>query len=392
MQFQNIDIFCHVVDNFGDIGVAYRFAREFRLANPWCRTRLFVDDLNALKEIAPNINQSRQNGDVGIEILDASVLSNDALHRLDLADILVETFACHMPEPILQAAQLRPRVIINLEHLSAEAWVEGYHLKESLLPYANVKKYYFMPGLTAATGGIILSPCVERIKPRLAAGRFRFLQRLLSGTGIRVDPEERVIIGTVFTYQRGFDRLLSSLRTHAESSLLLVFGCKSRESMTASLNRIGGSKVEGNHYRAGNAQILFIPFLPQERYDALLCCADFNIVRGEDSFVRAILAGKPMLWNAYLQNEKYHKVKVAAFLETIEQYFDDAQAFQRYRELHLTFNDAAVEGLDQITHERYEFFFDDLPAIERAIRTMSGFLTRECSLIEKFSAFLESLP
>jgi uncharacterized repeat protein (TIGR03837 family) len=42
---------------------------------------------------------------------------------------------------------------------------------------------------------------------------------------------------------------------------------------------------------------------------------DFNIVRGEDSFVRAQLAGKPFIWHIYPQEDRAHEVKLAAFLD-----------------------------------------------------------------------------
>ena len=31
MKVKNIDIFCEIIDNFGDIGVVYRLAKELKL-------------------------------------------------------------------------------------------------------------------------------------------------------------------------------------------------------------------------------------------------------------------------------------------------------------------------------------------------------------------------
>jgi uncharacterized repeat protein (TIGR03837 family) len=57
-----------------------------------------------------------------------------------------------------------------------------------------------------------------------------------------------------------------------------------------------------------------VPRLPQERFDEILWLSDANFVRGEDSFVRAIWAGKPMIWNIYPQAEQAHRPKLEAFL------------------------------------------------------------------------------
>ncbi len=57
-----------------------------------------------------------------------------------------------------------------------------------------------------------------------------------------------------------------------------------------------------------------LPFVRQDQYDPLLWCCDFNAVRGEDSFVRAQWAGRPMLWHIYQQDEDIHLDKLEAFL------------------------------------------------------------------------------
>ena len=70
-----------------------------------------------------------------------------------------------------------------------------------------------------------------------------------------------------------------------------------------------------------NVQLLSIPFVSQDEYDWVLSQCDLNIVRGEDSFVRAQLAGKPLIWHIYPQEDRAHEVKLAAFLDL---YLEDA--------------------------------------------------------------------
>src|SRR5690606_4716652 len=65
----------------------------------------------------------------------------------------------------------------------------------------------------------------------------------------------------------------------------------------------------------GALTVQVIAFMRQEQYDHLLWCCEFNAVRGEDSFVRAQWAGRPLLWHIYRQDEDIHLDKLDAFLE-----------------------------------------------------------------------------
>jgi uncharacterized repeat protein (TIGR03837 family) len=65
----------------------------------------------------------------------------------------------------------------------------------------------------------------------------------------------------------------------------------------------------------GSLTVHTLPFLSQDDYDHLLAASDLNFVRGEDSFVRAQLAGKPLLWQIYPQAEDAHLPKLQAFLD-----------------------------------------------------------------------------
>ena len=50
-------------------------------------------------------------------------------------------------------------------------------------------------------------------------------------------------------------------------------------------------------------------------FDRLLWSSDFNLVRGEDSLVRAIWAGAPFVWQLYVQDDGAHGAKLDAFLD-----------------------------------------------------------------------------
>ena len=51
-----IDILCKVIDNYGDIGVAYRLARALSDLEPGLKLRLVVDGLESFAPLCPGID------------------------------------------------------------------------------------------------------------------------------------------------------------------------------------------------------------------------------------------------------------------------------------------------------------------------------------------------
>jgi uncharacterized repeat protein (TIGR03837 family) len=392
MHFSSIDIFCNVIDNFGDIGVVYRFAKEMKFFRPSCRVRVFCDNMDALAAICPGIlPEFREQEYKGITYINSLMLDENSSASLGAADVLVEAFGCNIPDFILQKMLPLIGVWINLEYLSAENWVNGYHQMPSIYAGGAVKKYFFMPGFTSDTGGVIIDTEIEKSKPEFHTRRLEYLNGFLHNFQLKCINLETSLFGTIFTYQRGFDALLSDIQITGKTVFLFVFGNKSREGMMASLNRVAAIRVEDFHFIHGNGHILFMPFIPQHDYDRLLCLADFNFVRGEDSLVRAILAEKPFIWNAYLQENKYHNVKVKAFCDSFAKYFDDQEVFRIYKDLMIMYNDIDRESPVQATDERYDIFFRNMNKIEHATKEMSYFMTRNCNLVEKFTDFIEHI-
>ena len=75
----------------------------------------------------------------------------------------------------------------------------------------------------------------------------------------------------------------------------------------------GCSSAPGTQAELGNLGVSIIPFVEQPDYDRILWGCDLNFVRGEDSFVRAQWAGRPLVWHIYPQSERAHEVKLAEF-------------------------------------------------------------------------------
>jgi len=392
MIFSSIDIFCHCIDNFGDAGVVYRFVNEFKIRHPKCRIRVFIDSKETLRAIVNKIDPSLVIQEhESITYINTLSLTERLIDDLGVADVMVEAFACHIPEALLELAYDKSKLIINLEYLSAESWVEEYHLKESLLGRGSVRKFFFMPGFRETTGGLILNSRLKTMRADNNFNKSKLLNTLLSPF---YNIQENELIGTVFTYKRGFDTLLVDLAALNNKVTLLIFGEKSQQSITASLKRLcqerycGCDNNQHPQYNYKNVKLIYMPFIDQHSYDTLLCCTDFNIVRGEDSLARAALSGKPFIWNAYIQDEKYQKVKVEALLETMRPFYKNLTDFTDYSDLMLKFNDAACESTNETTSESYHLFFKNLKKHEHAAAEMSYFIHLKCDLINNFTNFL----
>lgn len=392
MKYNSIDIFCHVVDNYGDIGVVYRFAREFQKNSPDVTVRVFVDDLGAFAQINPQIDKSRNTQTIdSITYLNTNSLTSDSEECSRIGDILIEAFACEIPDFIMERAYFESKLLINLEYLSAEKWVEGYHLKESLLPKGTLKKVFYMPGFIKETGGVILNSTIPLDLKTPDEYVAALINNLLAPSTIRFDSKKRSVFGTIFTYLRNFSSLFQTLINNKDQQFyLLVFGVKSREGILYTLKSLTCEYVEKDYIIYENIHLILMPNLPQQLYDTLLYHTDFNIVRGEDSLVRAILAGKPFIWNAYLQEKKYQKIKVDALCKSMLGYFDSEDDFTNYNELMLKFNDIEIEDPKVVSEEQYEYFFKNLHKLKHMTSKMSYFVVNNCNLIKKISLFISN--
>lgn len=274
------DVFCRVVDNFGDIGVCWRLAAD--LGGRGETVRLWVDDASPLAWMAPD-------GAAGVTVRPWS----DSSHETVPGDVVIEAFGCELPGAFVQrmAAARRAPLWINLEYLSAEGYVERSHRLPSPQmsgPGRGLTKWFFYPGFTPATGGLLREPSLMTERARF--DRTAWLDR----HDIRPLESERLI--SVFCYTNpAFDSLLQTL-DDAPTLVLLAAG----RQPPAALPR--------------NVRCQSLPYLTQPDYDRLLWSCDLNFVRGEDSFVRAQWAARPFVWQIYPQHDGVHAAKLEAFL------------------------------------------------------------------------------
>jgi len=275
MPQRHWDLFCKVVDNFGDVGVCWRLACD--LAARGESVRLVIDDASALAWMAP--------GDAaGVQVLPWP-------GPCAPGDVVVETFGCDPPPAFVAAmAQRDPAPVwINLEYLSAEAYVERSHALPSPRHDGLVKWFYF-PGFTPGTGGLLREPGLIERRERFDRDTW------LAGQGIERRPGERLV--SLFCYDNpALPALLADL-AREPTLLLLTPGHAQRQVAAAPMG----------------VRLARLPWLTQAGFDELLWSCDLNLVRGEDSLVRALWAGSPFVWQAYPQHDGAHAAKVEALL------------------------------------------------------------------------------
>lgn len=305
------DIFCTVIDNYGDIGVAWRLAR--RLAHyRGHAVRLWVDDLASFARIAPGLDPALpQQSLAGIDIRHWPQAGFPA--DIIPADAVIEAFGCRLPDSFeaAMAAQAVKPAWINLEYLSAEDWTLSHHKLPSPHPRLPLTKHFFFPGFDAASGGLI---CEDGLIDARAAWQADdaaqdayWLRRSLPP---RVPGELRV---SLFAYHNPAAAKL--LQAWADGPLPVRCLVPEGKVLPDVSGLFGRALRAGDHARLGNLDVHALPLSDQDDYDRLLWSCDFNCVRGEDSLVRSQWAARPMLWHIYPQDDDAHIAKLKAFLD-----------------------------------------------------------------------------
>lgn len=376
-QSLNWDVFCRVIDNFGDIGVCWRLARQ--LAAQGQRVRLRVDDASALQWMADGAAESNKGttdstgadgAGYGTYCVQAGgtvqVLPFDDGHPppvgRDAPHVVIEAFGCEAPAQwlrtlaALNAAQARPALLLNLEYLSAEGYVQRCHGLPSPLahgPGAGLVRWFFYPGFTPGTGGLLreddlparmarfdrqlwrkqrgLSPDgpLARAHPLhgwTRGGAAKELHTAQNARNIPTAPtapsaaaqdERPEGVITLFCYEPpGLRALLAQLQAadaHMRTRLLVTPG-----RAAAAARAVLGEEPPVEDVAPGSLRLDYLTARPQSAFDELLWASDLNLVRGEDSLVRALWAGQALVWHIYAQDDGAHHAKLDAFLHWLD--------------------------------------------------------------------------
>lgn len=294
------DVFCHVIDNWGDVGVCWRLCQQ--LATAGQRVRLWIDDADALDWMAPGARAGQM---PGVQIHPWPRDRADCPPpSLPPADVLVEAFGCHVPDAWVAALlppagrDGRPTVWLNLEYLSAEPWVARSHgLPSPVLsgPLAGRTKWFFFPGFTPDTGGLLREADLAQRQARFDAQAWRAASGPHDGPWV-----------SLFCYEPGALPRLVAQPALASAQWLIAAGRSAAAwaALAPPLPSGAAARVLEN--------------VPQPGFDERLWACDLNLVRGEDSLVRALWAGRAFLWQLYPQDDGAHHDKLEAFLAWLD--------------------------------------------------------------------------
>ncbi|MDP1541133.1 MAG: elongation factor P maturation arginine rhamnosyltransferase EarP [Moraxellaceae bacterium] len=356
------DIFCTVIDNFGDLGVCWRIARQLSTEHEVSVT-LWVDDLVSFQLLAPSLNPN-----LAEQALDAITVRHwhDNAAWPAPANLVIEGFGCHLPEAyVLAMAQaVRPPVWINLEYLSAEAWVENCHGMTSTHPQLGLNKTFWFPGFNPRTGGLLREASLIT--------RLDYVAR---------DGGRQI---SLFSYENpAIAGLLDALAADTVATTLYVFQGRALPVVQA---WVGHTLT--TPYQRGNLTIKVLPMLPHVEFDELLARCDLNLIRGEDSFVRALWAGKTLLWHIYPQSELAHADKLQAFIQAVLTHTDMPDIWQ-----------STMLGWNQLAPAAtldWPAFLQALPQMQKAMLQWREYLLQQPDLTTQLMRFytnqVESSP
>lgn len=303
-------VFVRVIDNWGDVGVGWRLCMQLAGSFPW-RVRLWIDDVAALGKLVLAAELAAVQDAVMVEKWsdDDSV----SLRLAQLADpvMVIETFGCDLPSPVLRRMQQCQPLWLNWEYLTAEDWAVDLQAMPSLQGNGLAKYFWFM-GIDQQSGGLLR-------EANYLSRRNEFLQQpclqqaFKQQYGLPLEHVGQLWLIFAYTSER-WAQWLSMWRGADEPITLWLAGHEVADSLRAA-GVIAADALQqvGDTFELEQVTMVRIPFVPQSAFDNLLWLADGAIVRGEDSFVRALWAGLPFLWHIYQQEEAVHLQKLDAY-------------------------------------------------------------------------------
>lgn len=385
MKVNSIDIFCEIIDNFGDIGVVYRISKELKKIFQNVRIRIVLNRIEEFKAINKKVKDTDYQEIDGLICVTEKYVK-DNIKTFGVSDVFIEAFGCNVPEEYVKQAKENSKLWINLEYLSGEKWIEDFHLCQSLIDSKILKKIFFMPGFSEKSGGVIIdSGFLERMKYG-KENRDEVFKKYFKD----LDLKDK-FIGTVFSYEKNFENLLETLKNYEKETVLLLMGEKTQKSFSEILKK-NLTEDYGNIVKYGKITMVYSDFFSQEEYEEIISASDFNFTRGEDSFVRGIVLGKPFMWHIYLQEEKAHMDKIKAFTERFKESIklseEERKIMESYCNLLEDYNDRDKNSLEK-GKEDFKIFFEKFQEIDTICEKYSKFLLEKCNLVKKLYKYIQ---
>jgi uncharacterized repeat protein (TIGR03837 family) len=304
------DVFCRVVDNYGDAGVCFRLARLLAAEHALDVT-LWQDDVATLSRIVAGVDPRAPTQRVaGVTIRPLVEPFPDA----EPADVVVEAFGCGLPGAYVDAMAkkaLAPAWFI-LEYLSAEPWVERSHGLASPHPRTGIARRFWFPGFTARTGGLLRERGLIATRNALL-GDARAQHEWWSVHGLPPIAADELRVSMFCYPDAPLAPLFDVWAGNDTSTTCVVPEGVAADAIAAwsggDIPRPAAPVVRGR------LTLHAVALLTQDDYDRLLWLSSLNFVRGEDSFVRGQWASRPLVWHIYAQEDAAHWAKLDAFID-----------------------------------------------------------------------------
>ena len=362
------DIFCKVIDNHGDLGVCWRLSRQ--LLSQGHAVRLWVDNASALIWMAPDAFTGQIQG---LEVRSWKEATDPAeLTKLAPADVWIEAFGCRMPKAYVAhfvehavATRSQQPAWVNLEYLSAEDWVPRMHRRPSPVmsgPAKGWTQYFFYPGFTQGTGGLLREADLEERQQAFDHKAWR----------------------QIYAPDLAPDGLLISLFCYEPAALpqLLTQLAGTQHHLLVTPGRPLAGVQQSLKGMALHPRWSALPYTDQNGFDEMLWACDLNFVRGEDSLVRALWAGRPFIWHIYPQEDNAHHAKLQAFLDWLE-------APESLRRAHRVWNGLTTEALPDLGADTLRVWANCFLAARRLVLTQDGLLTQLLAFLSTYPAHIE---
>jgi uncharacterized repeat protein (TIGR03837 family) len=280
----SVDVFCRVIDNFGDAGVCLRLARAL-VVQHGCVVRLFSDDVALLMRFEPT-------PPVGLRFYEWS-----AQATVQPSQGVVCGFGCTLDDAFLNrliACKPQP-AYIHLEYLSAESWVEGTHGLMSIHPRLLTQQRFCNPGFNPKTGGLLHeAPAFDEVTALATLGQW----------GSEVPAQSLRIFA--FAYPTpSWEAFVAAARQSEQAIHWVLPQGAAGEHLWQALRGLPKHTFTR------------LPYVSQAQFDAALRSCQAAWVRGEDSAVTALFTGLPMLWQLYPQDDGAERVKMTAYIDAV---------------------------------------------------------------------------
>jgi uncharacterized repeat protein (TIGR03837 family) len=286
-------------------------------------------------------------------------------------DVCISLLAADLPASVKDAVHRSQTPWMHYEYLTAEPWAAGCHALPSPAPSGGPTKWYFFPGFTADSGGLLREQDLRQ--RRQAFGPLEQQQWLAANKLQCAVPDPLRVC--LFGYpDQPLRTLVDALRTVDRPVQLIL-----HEKLFNDLGTPPGS----NQFTVTSH-----PWFDQEAFDHLLWSCDLNVVRGEESWVRAHWAQTPFVWQPYRQADDAHIPKLAAFLADLLPPGKPTPAHEAVHGLANALSPVGNQADPDTMQRALSAYLAEMPAICTLHRARSEMLYAQSSAVTRLQTFI----